>query len=156
MSRSQTSRPEGPRLLIPIRCRTGMLSGITGTFAKVPIARDAAIPVSRVRYPCVTHPSATEPPQYCYKEGPVRLACLSHAASVRSEPGSNSSVKFADRTASPGPLRARFRPPVDFDSTHTSPTDPPGWAGSENWHRRVAPGYPGRHPTFSRRSITHC
>jgi len=36
--------------------------------------------------------------------------------------------------------------PVDFDSIHTSPTDPPGWVRSENWRRRVAPGYPGSPP----------
>ncbi|RIK66290.1 MAG: hypothetical protein DCC65_09955 [Planctomycetota bacterium] len=31
----------------------------------------------------------------------VRLACLSHAASVRSEPGSNSSKLFAERSDPP-------------------------------------------------------
>lgn len=36
----------------------------------------------------VTHPSATHP------ERSVRLACVKHAASVRSEPGSNSQVQF--------------------------------------------------------------
>ena len=38
------------------------------------------------RFPRVTHPCATNP------EGFVRLACVRHAASVRSEPGSNSQV----------------------------------------------------------------
>jgi hypothetical protein len=38
------------------------------------------------RYLRVTHPSATE------AETSVRLACVKHAASVRSEPGSNSQV----------------------------------------------------------------
>ena len=38
------------------------------------------------RFPRVTHPCATRP------EGLVRLACVRHAASVRSEPGSNSQV----------------------------------------------------------------
>ena len=37
-------------------------------------------------FPRVTHPSATHP------EGCVRLACVKPAASVRSEPGSNSHV----------------------------------------------------------------
>ena len=41
-------------------------------------------------YPRVTHPFATEPMLYCYPTDPVRLACLIHAASVRSEPESNS------------------------------------------------------------------
>ena len=39
------------------------------------------------RFPRVTHPSATRP------EGRVRLACVKPAASVRSEPGSNSQVE---------------------------------------------------------------
>ena len=37
-------------------------------------------------FPRVTHPSAADP------EGPARLACVKPAASVRSEPGSNSHV----------------------------------------------------------------
>lgn len=51
-------------------------------------------PVSRCYPPPVdrslrdTHPSATHP------ERSVRLACVKHAASVRSEPGSNSQVQF--------------------------------------------------------------
>ena len=43
-------------------------------------------PPSQDRYLRVTHPSATD------TEVPVRLACVKHAASVRSEPGSNSQV----------------------------------------------------------------
>jgi hypothetical protein len=46
------------------------------------------------RFPRVTHPCATDP------EGSVRLACVKHAASVRSEPGSNSQV---DHTPDPSP-----------------------------------------------------
>jgi hypothetical protein len=46
-------------------------------------------PPPRDRYLRVTHPSATEG---C---PPVRLACVKHAASVRSEPGSNSQVHHA-------------------------------------------------------------
>ena len=38
----------------------------------------------------VTHPFATAFSMYCYTEKTVRLACLNHAASVHSEPGSNS------------------------------------------------------------------
>src|SRR6478609_511238 len=41
-------------------------------------------------FPRVTHPSATP---YCYG---VRLACVRPAASVRSEPGSNSQVESSD------------------------------------------------------------
>jgi hypothetical protein len=42
------------------------------------------------RFPRVTHPSATP---YCYG---VRLACVRPAASVRSEPGSNSQIERFD------------------------------------------------------------
>ena len=41
-------------------------------------------------FPRVTHPSAADP------EGPARLACVKPAASVRSEPGSNSHVEEID------------------------------------------------------------
>src|SRR4029077_7851614 len=41
----------------------------------------------------VTHPFATRSVLYCYKTNLVRLACLIHAASVRSEPESNSPLK---------------------------------------------------------------
>ena len=76
-----------------------------------------AIPVPGVGYPRLTAPFATSPspPQYaaavgtrqfsycllplptahCGRLGFVRLACLIHAANVRSEPGSNPSKKDA-------------------------------------------------------------
>ena len=43
--------------------------------------------VENGRFPCITHPSATA------SEETVRLACVKPAASVRSEPGSNSHVE---------------------------------------------------------------
>src|SRR5690606_8024772 len=43
--------------------------------------------VENGRFPCITHPSAT------ISEEIVRLACVKPAASVRSEPGSNSHVE---------------------------------------------------------------
>ena len=45
-----------------------------------------AIPVQGADHPRVTHPSAASPAE----AGFARLACLRRAASVRSEPGSNS------------------------------------------------------------------
>ena len=52
----------------------------------------AAIPESGVRCLRITHPFATNLP-HDYSIGSfVRLACLNHAVSVRSEPGSNSSI----------------------------------------------------------------
>ena len=48
-------------------------------------------PPPKGRFPRVTHPSAARQ----HPEGPAaaRLACVRHAASVQSEPGSNSSVQ---------------------------------------------------------------
>ena len=44
-------------------------------------------------YPRVTHPFAAKHSEYCYPKCLARLACLIHAASVRSEPESNSPYK---------------------------------------------------------------
>ena len=71
-----------------------MLSGITAPFGRVQ-ALDA-IPESRVRYLSIPHPFATIRLLSYPIKRTVRLACLSHAASVRSEPGSNSSLFIAD------------------------------------------------------------
>ena len=45
------------------------------------------------RFPRITHPSAT---LLAPKDFRVRLACVRHAASVQSEPGSNSSVQYCN------------------------------------------------------------
>ena len=50
-------------------------------------------PTSRTGCSRVPRPSATLTAQYCYLADPVRLACLIHATSVRSEPESNSQKK---------------------------------------------------------------
>ena len=52
----------------------------------------AAIPESGVRCLRITHPFATNLPLDYSIGSFVRLACLNHAVSVRSEPGSNSSI----------------------------------------------------------------
>jgi hypothetical protein len=81
MTESQT--PKAPRAL----CH--LLSVISNLNTAYP----ALISVSRGyseeegTFPRVTHPSAADP------EGPARLACVKPAASVRSEPGSNSQVE---------------------------------------------------------------
>ena len=51
---------------------------------------------------CITHPSATRHQESKLSHAAVRLACVRHAASVQSEPGSNSSLKFSTTS----PLRA--------------------------------------------------
>ena len=61
------------------------------------------------RFPRVTHPCATIP------ERIVRLACIRHAASVRSEPGSNSQVDFRCELE-PGSRKTRTRTAPDDKS----------------------------------------
>ena len=53
-------------------------------------------PEPKGRFPRVTHPCATK------AEAFVRLACVRHAASVRSEPGSNSQVQAEPRSLRTG------------------------------------------------------
>jgi hypothetical protein len=72
------------------------------------------------RFPRVTHPCATK------AEAFVRLACVRHAASVRSEPGSNSQVDF--RTISQGKTqpKARFK---ELSISHNVTGNPDANAG---------------------------
>ena len=62
-----------------------MLCGISPAFAELFPTRGQ-----------VTHALLTRSPLYSGPEGPflVRLACVKHAASVHSEPGSNSPVEM--------------------------------------------------------------
>ena len=80
-------------------------------------------PGAQGRFPRVTHPSATR----TSPEGliPVRLACVRRAASVRSEPGSNSQLH---------PLsQARTKPPGDrCPSQDTQPQVRPARAAGPN------------------------
>ena len=71
------------RLLWPRSIRSVVLSGISTTFVEL----------SRIRRQII-HVLLTLAPLYWFPEGNflVRLACVRHAASVRSEPGSNSPV----------------------------------------------------------------
>ena len=71
------------RLLWPLPIRDVVLSGISTAFAEL----------SRIRRQII-HVLLTLAPLYYFPERKilVRLACVRHAASVRSEPGSNSPV----------------------------------------------------------------
>ena len=66
------------------------------------------IPDAGVGYLRVTHPCATllGPPKKTVR---VRLACVKHAASVRSEPGSNSPVCILARQVSPARLLYKYK-----------------------------------------------
>ena len=72
--------------LIASACAIAMLCGISPIFTGL-------FPTSRK----VIHVLRTRSPRahtlYCYRMLRVRLACVKHAASVRSEPGSNSRLK---------------------------------------------------------------
>ncbi len=59
----------------------------------VPVSRGYPPRLGRSR--CITHPSATRHQPSKLGHAAVRLACVRHAASVQSEPGSNSSLKFS-------------------------------------------------------------
>ena len=63
-----------------------MLCGISPAFAGLFPIRGQIAHVLRTRAPCAH-------PLYCYRKLRTRLACVKHAASVRSEPGSNSRLK---------------------------------------------------------------
>ena len=77
--------PDGPQAPLLATCAFpphGAYAGLASLSRRYPPLED--------RFPRVTQPCATHP------EGCVRLACIRHAASVRPEPGSNSS--FSGRT----------------------------------------------------------
>ncbi len=92
MGRSQAIRSTeaDPQLLIKNTVVLMTTSGITSPFG--------SLPKQTLLSRCpgyVTHALLTLSPLNCSqlpKSSSVRLACLSHAASVRSEPGSNSSI----------------------------------------------------------------
>ena len=65
----------------------GMLCGISPAFAGVSPTEGKVAHVLRTRSPCAHI-------LYCYRMLRIRLACVKHAASVRSEPGSNSHLKL--------------------------------------------------------------
>ena len=74
-------------------------------------------PPPRDRYLRVTHPSATD------RLLPVRLACVKHAASVRSEPGSNSQVHPAHPATRKTPGQTKQTDPkLETLNASTKPT----------------------------------
>ena len=86
-------RPAKGRTLAPLRGRHPVLAAVS-----------RGCPGARGRFPRVTHPSATE--RRAEARRPVRLACVKRAASVRSEPGSNSPRFFSQSVSIPhGPAK---------------------------------------------------
>jgi hypothetical protein len=94
------------------------------------------------RFPRVTHPCATS------SEELVRLACVRHAASVRSEPGSNSQVCVTTRQARTEvrrPARLSFKEPIpalvkrNGYEGHVSSS--PAVGLTRMWHRHRVTGF---------------
>ncbi len=80
--------------LSPRTCVPGMSCGISPAFAGLFPTEGQVTHVLRTRAPCAH-------PLYCYRKLRTRLACVKHAASVRSEPGSNSRLKLVLRNTKP-------------------------------------------------------
>ena len=113
-NRARAPPPASLRTLSPAAAATGMSCGISPAFAGVSPSGGQVAHVLLTRAPCAHS-------LYCYRKLRTRLACVKHAASVRSEPGSNSRLNWMFRKQksrpSPGPrlLNELF---VSLDSTH--------------------------------------
>jgi hypothetical protein len=91
----------------------------------VSAAVSSRCPEPKGRFPRVTHPCAAPP------ERGARLACVRRAASVRSEPGSNSQLHPGTNWHTKGQNQAR---PIQPQPARTGPRDPP-----ERCRRRQQP-----------------
>ena len=157
--------------MVPRRCRQGTSPGINTTFAKDALRH----PAVSLCPGYVTYSLLTRSPLYAILlQRTVRLACLSHAASVRSEPGSNSSILFVRSPAGPcrptdlttdrlkrssanENVRARWsvvHGPPNTPNANPDGTSPP-LAGSF-WIKAVRTLQGAVGPTFSRRSLFTC
>ena len=95
----QANRARAPptaslRTLSPAAEATGMSCGISPPFGGLSPSAGQVAHVLLTRAPCAG-------PLYCYRRLRTRLACVKHAASVRSEPGSNSRLNWMFRRQSP-------------------------------------------------------
>jgi hypothetical protein len=91
-------------------------------------------PRARGRFPRVTHPSATE--RRAEARRPVRLACVRRAASVRSEPGSNSQFDLPPPQVAPDEAGVRLHGITAQGRPQAPPT---GGCPQGPRTRRVAP-----------------
>ena len=86
-NRARAPPPAALRPLSPESGLPGMSCGISSAFAELFPTEGQIAHVLRTRAPCA-------PLLYCYRKLRTRLACVKHAASVRSEPGSNSRLNL--------------------------------------------------------------
>ncbi len=127
--------PQTPlRALSPKTEVFGMSCGISPAFAGVSPIRGQIAHVLRTRAPCADF-------LYCYRKLRTRLACVKHAASVRSEPGSNSHVKLAAWKNKKARLPfldvgPKFSKRTFYRSIHSFPH--PGMAGTKSIERVLA------------------
>src|SRR5206468_3895196 len=88
----QANRARAPptaslRTLSPAAEATGISCGISPPFGGLSPSVGQVTHVLLTRAPCADF-------LYCYRKLRTRLACVKHAASVRSEPGSNSRLNW--------------------------------------------------------------
>ena len=109
-----------------------VLPTLSGSYPRV--RGTLAIHYSPVRHWCIA--------------APVRLACLSHAASVQAEPGSNSSIVF--RRIPPDPHARRYTETDSFTGGFIVEKN----SSVRNRSRQTAPGFD--HPSPARRTSAVC
>jgi hypothetical protein len=146
--------PKDPAHLLPRTCAPGRPSGLSLGFPRLSPSRRQLDYVLLAR-----------PPRYSPCGFRVRLACLIHAANVRSEPGSNPSLGRSCSGVAPiGPktvgwLRChrRFRASTTLSTirSHASLSRPPGM--SKITPHRPSPACEGREKVATcRRSSSSC
>src|SRR5262249_24096591 len=115
--RANRARAPPPTPLWALNPRTeilGMSCGISPAFAGLSPIEGQVTHVLRTRAPCAH-------PLYCYRKLRTRLACVKHAASVRSEPGSNSRLKLVVlKIKNPGSAGARLPERTCYRSVYSS------------------------------------
>src|SRR5207248_7515262 len=98
------------RTLSPAAEATGISCGISPAFAGVSPSVGQVAHVLLTRAPCADFP-------YCYGKLRTRLACVKHAASVRSEPGSNSRLNWLYKNGSKN-KKSRLTPDLVLFETY--------------------------------------
>ena len=137
MGLSWSGRSEDPRLHIR--------SYATPEHIRYYLPFRVAIPGFKANYPYITHPFAALTQAFFSEElkdqDPARLACLIHAASVRSEPGSNSPIIITEtfwnvclKQIAPFLNRNDDRESFSFQRAKKTPTNfPPAVTGFSRW-----------------------
>src|SRR5690606_927000 len=113
----------------------------------VPVSRGYPPQIGRFR--CVPHPSATRHPESKLSCAAVRLACVRPAASVHSEPGSNSSLKIAWTEVQT--LECSRRPELQLPACICMHLN-----RCCSWYERLQDGQPSTGQTPAQVTCAHC